>query len=340
MNKKIKVSVIGIGRIGMLLENDKKRVKPATHFGMWKSNKNVNFEAVCDEDKSKLKIAKKMYKNIKTYKDAKQMLAEVKPKIVSISTWKDTHFKFCKMCILNGVKVIVLEKPLANTVKQSKILINLIKKYKTKVLVNHRRRYDDEVIRLRNIIKKKKIGKIKQVSCFYVYGLLTTGTHVVDTLRMLLNDVAGEIIKVVGFKNNNNDFTPKDDKNYDAVLVFKNGLKVFMQSLNIKDFDIFDFHFYGSKGKILFTDIGRSAYVNNIKKSPEHTNFTELNNKPVKIFGSQPRKQFKKLSENAILCLKKNHKPMCTALDSFIDMKIIQAIKISANNNSKTIKIK
>ena len=193
MNKKIKVSIIGIGRIGMLLENDKKRVKPATHFGMWKSNKNVKFEAVCDEDNSKLKIAKKMYKNIKTYKNAKQMLVEVKPEIVSISTWKDTHFKFCKMCILNGVKVIVLEKPLANTLKQSKILINLIKKYKTKVLVNHRRRYDEEVIKLRNLIKKKKIGKIKQVSCFYVYGLLTTGTHVVDTLRMLLNDVAGEL---------------------------------------------------------------------------------------------------------------------------------------------------
>ena len=142
----------------------------------------------------------------KTYKNAKQMLVEVKPEIVSISTWKDTHFKFCKMCILNGVKVIVLEKPLANTLKQSKILINLIKKYKTKVLVNHRRRYDEEVIKLRNLIKKKKIGKIKQVSCFYVYGLLTTGTHVVDTLRMLLNDVAGEIVKVVGFKNNNDDF--------------------------------------------------------------------------------------------------------------------------------------
>ena len=84
---------------------------------------------------------------------------------------------------------------------QSKTLIRLINKNKTKVLVNHRRRFDEQAIKLKKLIKKGRIGKIKQVSCFYVYGLLTTGTHVVDTLRMLLNDIAGEVIKVIGIKN-------------------------------------------------------------------------------------------------------------------------------------------
>ena len=109
---------------------------------------------------------------------------------------------------------------------------------------------------------------------------------------------------------------------------FRNGLKVHMQSLNMKDYDIFDFYFYGSKGKILFTGIGRTANVYNIIKSPEHTNFTELNTKSIKIFGDNPQKQFKTLSENAIECLLNKKKvPFCTAEDSFIDMKIIEAIK-------------
>ena len=46
MNKKIKVAIIGVGRIGMLLELDKKRIKPASHFGMWNSNRQVSLEAV------------------------------------------------------------------------------------------------------------------------------------------------------------------------------------------------------------------------------------------------------------------------------------------------------
>ena len=60
-----------------------------------------------------------------------------------------------------------------------------IGKYKVKVLVNHRRRYDDEIIKLTKLIKKGIIGEILQVSSHYVYGLLTTGTHVIDTLRFL-----------------------------------------------------------------------------------------------------------------------------------------------------------
>ena len=81
-------------------------------------------------------------------------------------------------------------------------------------------------IKLRKLLKNGKIGKIKQVSCFYVYGLLTTGTHVIDTLRMLLNDVAGEIVNVVGIKNSSKDFTPKDDKNYDAWFRYASSLNV------------------------------------------------------------------------------------------------------------------
>ena len=158
---------------------------------MWNSNRKVSLEAVCDEDPKKIKIVKKLNKKVKFFTDAREMLTNIKPDIVSISTWKNTHFKFCKLCIENNIKTIVLEKPLANTLDQSKTLIRLINKNKTKVLVNHRRRFDEQAIKLKKLIKKGRIGKIKQVSCFYVYGLLTTGTHVVDTLRMLLNDIAG-----------------------------------------------------------------------------------------------------------------------------------------------------
>ena len=47
--KKIKVSVIGAGRIGLKLEFDKKRLKPATHFGMWIKNKYTNLSSFCDK---------------------------------------------------------------------------------------------------------------------------------------------------------------------------------------------------------------------------------------------------------------------------------------------------
>jgi predicted dehydrogenase len=338
--KKIPVCVIGAGRIGLSHEFDSKRIKPASHVGMWAKNKNCDLVAICDKNFSQYKKVKRIEKNIKFFDDPKKMLNDIKPKIVSIATWKDTHFKITKLCILHGVKVIVLEKPLANNIKQAKEIINLIKRKKVKVLVNHRRRFDDEIIKLKKKLDKGLIGEIIQASSYYVYGLLTTATHAIDTLRYLLSGKAGEIKEVYGFKNNFKNFSSFDDKNYDAVLVFQNGLKVTLQSLDIKSYDNFDFHFYGKKGKVLITDIGRTILKYSIQKSPEHSGFTELKKIPSKLCSSRPRKQFSKLAENAIDCLnKKNLLPLCSAKDSYIDMEVINKIILSAKDNSRKKKI-
>ena len=62
MKKKIKVSLIGSGRIGLTSEFDKKRLKPASHFGMWLKNRDCELVSICDKNKSafqKAKILKK-----------------------------------------------------------------------------------------------------------------------------------------------------------------------------------------------------------------------------------------------------------------------------------------
>ena len=337
---KIPVCLIGAGRIGLKLEFDPKRLKPASHFGMWKSNDSVELKGICDNQKIKKRFTKKIPKNVKIFNDYKKMLLITKPKIVSISTWKDTHYKITNDCIDLGIKVIVLEKPLANNIIEAKKLIKKINKNKIKVLVNHRRRFDEDIIELKKKIEKGIIGEIIQVSSFYVYGLLTTGTHLIDTLRMILSDVCGEVDSVSGFKNNMKNYKSSDDENYDAILKFKNGLNASIQSLDMRSYDNFDIYLYGRKGKILITGIGREILKFKIIASPEHSNFTELNNLPKRINKSnKPRPQFKKLSENAIECLKKNKFPLCDAIESYKDMLIIEGIIKSSKKNSSIVKI-
>jgi scyllo-inositol 2-dehydrogenase (NAD+) len=337
--KKPNVCLIGPGRIGMTLELDKLRKKPATHFGMWNSNKRSKFLAVCDTDRKKEKIARKLNKKILFYTDYKKMIKDLKPDIVSISTWKDSHYKITSDCLELGIKNIVLEKPLANNIHQAKKIIKKIQKNKATVIINHRRRFDKEVIKLQQKIKDGVIGEITQVSSNYVYGLLTTGTHLIDTLRMLLEPIAGKITYVFGVKNIFKNFLPLEDVNIDGFIFFKNGLKVSIHSHNIKDYDIFDFHLYGTKGKILITEIGRSILKYKIIKSPEHSGFAELESKGKKICKSKPRNQFLTLANNAIDCyLSSKSKPLCSAYDSYIDMKIINALLLSSKR-SKVVKI-
>ena len=126
--KKIPVCIIGAGRIGLSHEFDKKRIKPASHFGMWLRDKRCKLVAICDKNPKNYLLARKLDKKIKFYTNLKNMLNEQKPKIVSIATWKDTHYKITKLCINFGIKVIVLEKPLAKNINQAKSLLKIIKK--------------------------------------------------------------------------------------------------------------------------------------------------------------------------------------------------------------------
>ena len=340
MRKKIKVCLIGAGRIGLYHEADKKRLKPASHFGMWIKEKNINLSAICDKNVNSYLFAKKLKENIKFYTNINSLLINENPEIVSICTWKDTHYKITKKCIDFGIKTIVLEKPLATKINDGKKLINLAKKHSVKIIVNHRRRFDEEIIKLKRKIDNGIIGEIKKVNCFYVYGIQATGTHVVDTLRMLLNNTAGEIKNVIGIKSYRKDFCSKDDVNLDAILFFQNGLNCSMQVMNIKDYDVFDFHIYGSKGKILISGIGRDIYQYKIENSKEHSGFKEINPKYEKLCKSSPRPQFKILAKNAIDCLKKRSKPLCDEIDSYKALCVLDAIIKSANNNSKKIKVK
>ena len=340
MKKKIKVCLIGAGRIGLYLEGDKKRLKPASHFGMWLKEKKVNLSAICDKNLNSYKFAKKFKKNIKFYNNIDILLKKEKPDIVSICTWKDTHYSIAKKCIDFGIKTIVLEKPLATKINDGKKLLYLAKKKSVKIIVNHRRRFDLEIIKLKRKIDNGLIGEIKKVNCSYVYGIQATGTHVVDTLRMLLNKKAGEIKSVIGIKSNRHDFCSKDDLNLDAVLFFSNGTTCTMQVMNIKDYDIFDFHIYGSKGKILITGIGREIHQIKVIDSNEHSGFKELATISNKLCRSNPRPQFKMLAKNALDCFKNKGKPLCNEVDSFKALCVLNALIKSAKNNSKKIKIK
>ena len=269
------------------------------------------------------------------------MLHECKPDIISIVTWKDTHFSITKYASNFGVKVIVLEKPLANNKSQGKKLIKIINKNKTHLIVNHRRRFDHQVIKLKNNICKNNYGKPLQVTVSYVYGILATGTHVIDTLRMLFSKNYGDIVHVIGIKDKNQSFCSPDDINLNGVLFFEKGLICYIQVLNIKKYDIFDFEIFFEKNKVKITGIGRDIYKYKIKKSQEHTNFTELNDDSrIRIAGPRPRNQFKLLEKNAIECLQGKGKPNSSGMDSYKALVIIDTLIESSKNNSKKIRVK
>ena len=163
--KKISVCHIGAGRIGFTLEFDKKE-KASKSLGHVKSNKDIKLSGVSEKNINK-KLLDKISKNITVYKNFVKMIKNEKPDIVSIATWKDTHYAITNKYRFR-YKSNSTGKPLANNINQAIKLHKKINKEKVKVLVNHRRRYDEEIIKLKNKINSGFIGDIIQVSSYYV----------------------------------------------------------------------------------------------------------------------------------------------------------------------------
>lgn len=332
-------AVIGTGRIGMLLEQDPLRLKPATHFGMMNSHPGISLAAICDSDPAKFDVARSMNADIACYTDPAKLLREVKPDVVSIATWRDTHYEMMKLALEAGVRVIICEKPIAETREHAEEVVREARERGVELLINHRRRFDPLLYPFRDDLKNGIIGEIVQVHCIYVYGLVTTGTHMVDALRFFLNPIAGEMAWVAGYANEKRHFAPGDDPNVDAVIGFENGLKVFMQSSDIKDYDIFDFTFYGRGGTAHFYNIGRNIDIYKVGDSPEHRGFTELVRTPAERRGGAPRDLFGKMADNAIDCIEGRATSLSTGEDSLKALEVLLAIRQSAAEGSRRIEL-
>ena len=88
---------------------------------------------------------------------------------------------------MQGVKNILVEKPVVTSLKDGYELIRLQKKYKTRICVNHNEFLKTHINILTKFIKKKKyIGKI--TSIIFTggnIGYAMNGVHVFDLIQIL-----------------------------------------------------------------------------------------------------------------------------------------------------------
>lgn len=191
--KRVRCAVAGLGRIGSLLEDDLLREKPATHAGAIAHNPDCTLAAGCDirEDRRTRFAERWGCKN--TYQDTGEMLSETDPDILHIATPPDTHLEIVRTAVQHGVRMIVCEKPLAETEEDARLITDLHKDRRTKILVNHERRYSADYRMARERIQKRAYGELLSIHAILYMGLyreandilLDDGTHLIDTINFL-----------------------------------------------------------------------------------------------------------------------------------------------------------
>ncbi|XDD55836.1 Gfo/Idh/MocA family protein [Leptospira sp. WS4.C2] len=203
---KIKTILIGLGRICSSLETDPFRKKPCTHMGVLTSEWGKDrFEFVLGLDNNPEKCESfQSFWNTKTEivnSDPTKVTLPNSIQFAVISTPSANHEDWAKHCIRQGIPNLLIEKPVALTESGAKRIQKLAKKHKTRIWINHERRYHPSYQFVKDQLTKGKFGNLKSIRAsvftsaknpglaFSKLGggpLLHDGTHAVDLIHWFL----------------------------------------------------------------------------------------------------------------------------------------------------------
>ncbi len=171
----------------------------ATGFGMahphykgFTKTERTNLIAIADINTHHAKQFLVDYESDAThYLDYKQMLAEAKPDIVSVTLWPHLHAEMTVAACEAGVKAIHCEKPMATTWGDAKRMKAAAEANGTILTFNHQRRFLEPFQQAKRFCEEGEVGDLimMEATCGDLYDW---GTHWLDMLFFFNNETPVE----------------------------------------------------------------------------------------------------------------------------------------------------
>ena len=206
-------------------------------------NNSLDIVALCDLIPNNMRDKVKKFElseNIAQYTDYIEMLEKEKPDLVAIATESGKHAEIAVECIKHKCNVII-EKPIALSIKDAENIIAEAKKNNVKVCACHQNRFNKAVQKIREAVEKDRFGKLLYGTAHirwardYEYyarakwrgtweqdggALMNQCIHDIDLLRWMMGD---EVESVIGMTDRlKHDYIEAEDLGI-ALIKFKNG---------------------------------------------------------------------------------------------------------------------
>lgn len=352
-----RVGIIGCGRIGSLLEDDPLREKPASHSGAFFLHPKTEIVAGCDTQRRRLRSFGKRWGVTELFTDYREMLDRVKPDIVSVATWTESHCEIAVEAAKRGVKGIYCEKPIALALEQADRMIEVCNQYKVSLVVGHERRWHPHYMKVREIIREGKIGTVQTVIGNALSGdpyrtqkkkpgtsssrmpvkkygggpLFHDGTHLTDLLRYFLGEaewVIGEEDRPYGNRN--------IESSASGMIRFKNGASAYIEGGGKREYFNFELDIQGTLGRIRIGNYLCEMWTSG--ESPHFSGFRELK----KVEFPNPDREINPFYagvEDLVRCMETGKPSVSDGQEGRDALEMILAIYQSARKGSRKIQL-
>ena len=326
---KYRTGIVGCGNIGSEFDKVSGRKPIYTHAGAYFYHRKFKLVAAADISKEKLNRFATKWNVKNVYEDFTEMLDHESLDIVSVCTWKESHYEIVKKAIEKGVKMIFCEKPFTGELNKAKRLLDLSNKKNILLAVNYTRRYTECHQKVKELISQGKLGEMQTIICFYTKGFINNGSHVINLLTFFFGEV-----EWVSSLSSVGRFDEKEDYDLDIILHFPEELSVYIFSCDAKYYSLFEIDILGSLGRLKIIDSGYDIKWYQINNSPVFEGYSELEKKGT-IIKSDMENAMINAIDNIIESFENKTDLICSGQDGLETIKIVDLAIKSAKDNGK-----
>jgi len=325
-------------------------------YGYWGPNLVRNFmntegclvTHVCDFDKEKLEIAKKNYPSIITTESIDEIFSNTQIDAVVIATPVSTHYELAKKSLEKNKHVLV-EKPMTNSVKDAKELIELSKKVNKVLMVDHTYLYTGAVQQIKHLIDNNSLGEIQYIDSTRInLGLFQSDVNVLWDLATHDISICTYLIKenpisvqAIGKSHTSSGF---EDIAY-LTLHYKSNKIIHFNCSWISPVKIRHMLIGGDKKMILFNDLETtekvkiydSSYENKLDSENTQKFLTDYRIGDIYIPKIQQIEGLKNMAEDFISSIQNNKEPLSNFNLGLKVVKILESAQKSIKNNGDVI---
>ncbi|GIZ51295.1 Gfo/Idh/MocA family protein [Noviherbaspirillum aridicola] len=190
--------------------------------------------------------------------------------VISICSPTPCHAAQLEAALRLRPRAIFCEKPVTTTLEQTEYWVNACDEAGVLLAVNHTRRWDPEVVRLKQALRAGELGPLRSIVGHYNKGILNNGGHMVDLLMYLVGPMA--LLTTASLAH---DFWP-DDPTIAALLRTADGIPVYLNPADARDFAFFELEIVTATGILRMEDGGMQWRERKAIDSPHFRGYRAL----------------------------------------------------------------
>lgn len=278
--EQIRVAIIGCGLIGTEWDRTVPTGRlPLTHARAFMQHARAHLVALCDRDAKRARDAANYWQVVHAYTDPEQLFAEHDIDVVIIATPSNVRSAVIEPALAAGIKLFVIEKPLATSLTESSRLVKAIDAAGAFAIINYSRNWDPSMREVRIRIESGAMGKMQRIVGTYGKGLNNNGSHLIDLAGLLCS---ASPVRARALNSpldvSEADWTPTGDRAWDAQVEFidakGNSINLTLLGTDHRAFTCFELRAIGQKAIFELSMGGRVLKWTELQNDPNFPGYT------------------------------------------------------------------